>query len=264
MDRQVSTLSPAMGTSAKVPEVSVAFWGVKILTTGLGETTSDFFVRKYEPLTVIPVAAAALLVALGWQWLAPRFSKWRYWLSVALVAVFGTMVADAVHVVLGVPYALSTAAFGLALVLLFVGWHAVEGTLSIHSIVTRPREAFYWAAVIITFALGTAVGDLTATSLGLGYLVSGIVFLLLFALPQVARRLVNVSEVGAFWASYILTRPLGASFADWVGVPAARGGLDLGTGLVSGFLAAIAIVVVAAQPFPAARNSADNFLSARD
>lgn len=249
MDPRSTTPFAGPKTHAKVPEVTVAFWVVKILTTGLGETTSDFFVRRFEPLLVIAIAGLGLALALAQQWRVPIFSKWRYWIAVALVAVFGTMVADAVHVVLGVPYIASTAGFAFALVALFVVWQAAEGTLSIHSIVTPRREAYYWAAVILTFALGTAAGDMTATTLGLGYLLSGVLFLILFALPQTARQLFGLSEVGTFWASYVLTRPLGASFADWVGVPQARGGLDLGTGLVSLVLAAIAIVAVATQGF---------------
>lgn len=237
---------------AKVPEVTVTFWVVKILTTGLGETTSDFLVRRFEPLLVIPFAGVALFAALAWQWWTPGFSKWRYWLAVALVAVFGTMVADAIHVVLGVPYAASTAGFAFALVVLFILWHAAERTLSIHSITTPPREAFYWSAVIITFALGTAAGDFTATSLGLGYFWSGAMFLVLFALPFLARRLAGLSEAGTFWVAYVLTRPLGASFADWIGVPSSRGGLDLGTGLVSAVLAALAVAIVATRSFESA------------
>jgi uncharacterized membrane-anchored protein len=244
--------TPPSLASAKVPEVTATFWLVKILTTGLGETTSDFLVRQFEPLLVIPIAGIALVAALAWQWLTPGFSKWRYWLAVALVAVFGTMVADAIHVVLGVPYFASTAGFAFVLVVLFTVWHASEQTLSIHSITTPRREAFYWSAVIATFALGTAAGDLTATSFGLGYFWSGVMFLVLFALPLLMRRMAGASEVGTFWAAYVLTRPLGASFADWIGVPASRGGLDLGTGLVSVVLAALAAAIVTTQSFSAA------------
>jgi uncharacterized membrane-anchored protein len=162
------------------------------------------------------------------------------------------MVADAVHVVLRVPYAVSTAAFAFALVILFVAWHAVERTLSIHSITNMRRETFYWGAVIMTFALGTAAGDLTATTLGLGYLLSGIFFAALFVLPQLSRSLMGLGEVTGFWASYVLTRPLGASLADWAGVPSGRGGLGLGTGLVTLSLLAIAVSAVATQRFAAA------------
>lgn len=237
----------------KVPEVGVAFWIVKILTTGLGETTSDYFVRQYQPVLVVVLAGLALAAAFAWQWLTPHYSKWRYWLTVTLVAIFGTMVADAIHIVLGVPYVVSTATFGLLLIVLFVAWHASERTLSIHSIFTRRRELFYWSAVVITFALGTAAGDLTATSLGFGYFLAGVFFLLLFVVPFVGRAMLRWSEVGCFWFAYVLTRPLGASFGDWVGVSHDRGGLALGTGPISLGLAAAALLLVAIFRFrPAA------------
>lgn len=237
----------------KVPEVTAVFWIAKVLTTGLGETSSDFLVKTFEPLVVIPLTAALLVVALVIQWRGRSFSKWRYWLAVSLVAVFGTMAADALHVVVGVPYAVSTACFAFVLVLLFIAWYAGERTLSIHSISTGRREAFYWAAVIATFALGTAAGDLTASTLRLGYLVSGFLFLGLFALPLVLRRSRLLGEVGTFWAAYVVTRPLGASFADWIGVSHDRGGLGWGTGVVSLVLIALAALLVAREPFrPAA------------
>lgn len=247
----VTTSSPTPAT--KVPEISVAFWIVKILTTGLGETSSDFLVKTFDPIIVLPLAGLALAAAIALQWLSPRFSSVRYWLAVALVAVFGTMVADAVHVALGVPYAASTAGLGLALVVVFVAWHAIEKTLSIHSIVTRRREAFYWAAVLVTFALGTAAGDLTASTLGFGYFNSGLLFLILFLCPLVAQRLFRLDEVASFWTAYVLTRPLGASFADWIGVSHERGGLGLGTGIASVVLVILTSGIVSANKFnPAA------------
>jgi uncharacterized membrane-anchored protein len=142
------------------------------------------------------------------------------------------MFADIVHVVFGVPYLASTAFFMVALALVFALWYASEKTLSIHSIRTRRRESFYWAVVLLTFALGTALGDLTGSG-DLGYLASGILFAALFAVPALAYRLFGLNEVLAFWLAYVLTRPLGASFADWMGMPRGRGGLDLGTGPVS-------------------------------
>ena len=150
-----------------------------------------------------------------------------------MVSVFGTMAADVVHVVLGVPYLASTGAFGAAVAVLLFVWHRVEHTLAIHSISTTRRELFYWATVAATFALGTAAGDLTATTLGLGYLASGVVFAVAFALPALAHRYAGLNAVLAFWIAYVLTRPLGASFADWIAVPPGRGGLDLGTGPIT-------------------------------
>lgn len=246
-------LAAPNAAAAKVPEVTVVFWIAKILTTGLGETSSDYLVKGFNPLIVIPLAGTALVLSLALQWTTPRFSKWIYWTAVGFVAIFGTMVADAIHVVLGIPYVVSTAGFGLVLVAVFATWRAVEGTLSIHSIVTPRREAFYWLTVMTTFALGTAAGDLTATNLGLGYGASGVLFLLLFLLPIAVRRFAKVSEVGAFWTAYILTRPLGASFADWIGVGHDRGGLGVGTGIISLVLIAVALMVVAIGPFQSAR-----------
>jgi uncharacterized membrane-anchored protein len=242
--------------TAKVPEVSVLFWIAKILTTGLGETSSDFLVKTFDPLIVIPLTGIALVVALLMQWRSRRYSKWRYWTSVGLVAVFGTMAADAIHVVAGVPYAASSAVFAVLLAGGFFSWNAVEHSLSIHSIFTPRREAFYWTTVMITFALGTAVGDLTASTFHLGYAISGLLFLVLFLIPISAWRIGNANEVLTFWVAYILTRPLGASFADWIGVGHERGGLGLGTGLVSVVLLAITVGVVAIGAFPAAFRSA--------
>ena len=143
------------------------------------------------------------------------------------VAVFGTMIADVAHLVVGIPYAITTVMFGLVLLGVFVAWRRTEGTLSVHSIDTPRREIFYWLTVSATFALGTAVGDFTATTAGLGFLGSGILFVALFAIPGLLR-LLGLPATAAFWWAYILTRPLGASFADWLALPPGRGGLDLG------------------------------------
>lgn len=247
-------IAAAQPNIVKVPQVSTIFWIAKILTTGLGETSSDFLVKSLEPLIVIPVTAAALALALALQLLSRRFEKWLYWTSVALVAVFGTMVADAIHVVAGVPYLVSSVGFAVGLAALFVAWSVTEGTLSIHSIATPRREAFYWMAVVVTFALGTAAGDMTASSLRLGYALSGVLFLALFALPLIARSLARLNEALTFWTAYILTRPLGASFADWIGVGHDRGGLGFGTGLISLALLIAVIGVVYLGKFSAAQS----------
>ena len=139
---------------------------------------------------------------------------------------------------------MSTTAFAVLLALVLWRWWAHEGTLSIHSIHTKRRELYYWATVLVTFALGTAAGDMTAVTFGWGYLTSGIVFAVLFAVPLVAQRTIGLPEVGAFWTAYVITRPLGASFADWLAVPQSRGGLGLGTGLVTlGWATAILVLV---------------------
>lgn len=239
----------ATTTASKVPEVTVLFWVVKVLTTGMGETTSDFLVRSIDPVVAVGIGAALFALALTLQFRADRYRPWVYWLTVVAVSVFGTMAADVTHIVLGVPYLVSSIVFGAVLVLVFSLWHRSEGTLSIHSITSRRRELFYWAAVIVTFALGTAVGDLTATTLHLGYFVSGLLFAVVIAIPAVAFRLRRFGPIFAFWFAYVATRPLGASFADWMGVSHARGGLGWGTGPVSVVLAlliAAGIAVIAA------------------
>lgn len=222
---------------SKVPEVTLIFWIVKILTTGMGETTSDFLVHHIDPPIAVALGFAGLVAALVAQFSATRYVAWVYWLAVVMVSVFGTMAADVMHVGFGIPYTVSTSFFAVSLAVIFTLWHRVEGTLSIHSIHTSRREAFYWATVLATFALGTAAGDMTAKNLGLGYLDSGIMFVAIFALPAIAYWKFKMPEIPAFWFAYIVTRPFGASFADWMGVDHARGGLDWGTGPVSLVLA---------------------------
>jgi uncharacterized membrane-anchored protein len=163
---------------------------------------------------------------------------------VVMVSVFGTVAADVVHVGLGVPYAVSTAVFAAILAVVFALWYRIEGTLSIHSIVTRRRELFYWTTVLTTFALGTAAGDLTATTFRLGYFASGVLFTIVIAIPALAHRVWGMNAVLAFWFAYVVTRPVGASFADWLGVPPVRHGLGWGTGPVSLTLAAVIAVLV--------------------
>ncbi|MBX5466502.1 MAG: hypothetical protein K6U14_03280 [Firmicutes bacterium] len=229
----------------KVPRVTPAFWLIKGLSTAFGEATSDFSVHHGNPYLAVMAGALGFLVAFALQWSARRYVAWRYWLLVVMVAVFGTMVADVLHVVVGVPYAWSTAMFAVLLTAVFVGWYRKEGTLSIHAINTRRREAFYWAAVVATFAMGTATGDMTAVAFHWGYLRSGLIFACLFALALVARW-AGAHPVLAFWAAYVLTRPLGASFADWFGKPVALGGLGYGDGAVAGVLALPIVGLVAA------------------
>jgi len=219
-------------TLRKVPEVTVYFWITKVLTTALGESTSDFLVHQLDPVVAVGLGAVALAIALILQFWVRRYVPWIYWLAVAMVAVSGTMAADVLHIKFGVPYADSTVFFAFVLTIIFVAWFATEKTLSIHSITNPRREAFYWLTVIATFALGTAAGDMTATTMHLGYLVSGLVFAGLIAVPAVAYRL-GMNEIFAFWFAYILTRPLGASFADWFGKPHHVGGLAFGDGYVS-------------------------------
>ena len=217
----------------KVPEITAVFWIVKVLTTGMGEATSDFLVHRMPPPVAVLIGLVGLLAALWWQLSTTRYGAVPYWLAVVMVAVFGTMAADVLHIGLHVPYVVSTAFFAVSLAVVFIVWHRVEGTVSIHSISTRRRELFYWTAVMTTFALGTAAGDMSARTLNLGYFASGVAFAALIAVPLVAWRFFGLNPIVAFWFAYIVTRPLGASFADWLAVPHSRGGLGFGYGPVS-------------------------------
>ncbi len=225
----LDTLRP---TATKVPQIIALFWVTKILTTGMGETLSDFLANSINPAVAVVAALAGLGLALRLQLRADQYVAGRYWLAVSMVSVFGTMAADAVHLV-GVPYPFSTALYVVVVGAVFAFWYRSEGTLSIHSIVTARRERLYWCAVLATFALGTAAGDLTASTLGLGYLASGLLFAVAILVPAVGYWRFGLNPVVAFWGAYILTRPLGASFADWAGRDHALGGLGLGTGWVS-------------------------------
>ncbi|WP_308013978.1 COG4705 family protein [Streptantibioticus parmotrematis] len=223
----------ASGALSKVPEVTVAFWVTKVLTTGMGEATSDFLAQHMDPVLAVGIGGVAFAVALAVQFRVRRYIAAVYWTAVVTVSVFGTMAADTLHVALGVPYAASTCGFALVLAGVLALWHTCERTLSIHSVRTPRREAFYWATVVTTFALGTATGDLTATTLHLGYLPSGLLFAVVIAVPALAHRRLGLNPVVAFWSAYVVTRPLGASFADWMAVSPSRGGLGWGTGPVS-------------------------------
>lgn len=228
----------------KVPEITVYFWIIKLLTTAMGESTSDYLVHHINPIIAVIMGGIFFVVALTLQFLVRRYIPWAYWLAVAMVALFGTMVADVIHIVLGVPYVISTVFFVVLLSIIFVVWFKFEKTLSIHSINTLRRELFYWVTVVTTFALGTAAGDMTAITFNLGYLASGIIFGILFAIPLVAYRLFSINEILTFWAAYIVTRPFGASFADWLGRTPDLGGIGFGTGRTSIVLAFLIVLFV--------------------
>jgi uncharacterized membrane-anchored protein len=228
----------------RVPEITAYFWAIKALSTALGESASDYMVRSMNPVLAVCIGFVAFILALGLQFSMRRYVAWPYWLAVVMVGVFGTMAADVVHVGFGVPYAASTILYGIALVAVYVIWQRSEGTLSMHSIGTPRREAFYWAAVVATFALGTAAGDMTAATLHLGYLNSIVLFAAVILVPAGGYRWLNWNPVFSFWFAYVVTRPLGASFADWFGKPSDEGGLGVGSGVVSLVLAALIIVLV--------------------
>lgn len=228
----------------KVPQITIYFWIVKLLTTAMGESTSDYLVYHINPYAAVILGFIAFVIALSLQFAVRKYIAWIYWLLVVMVAIFGTMVADVTHIVFGVPYYASTIAFAIILTVVFTTWYRVEGTLSIHSIHTRRREVFYWAAVLSTFAMGTATGDMTATTLHLGYLPSGILFIVLFLLPGIGYFLSRRNPIFAFWFAYVMTRPLGASFADWFGKPKSITGLGYGDGIVAGVLTLLIVMFV--------------------
>lgn len=228
----------------KVPEVIVLFWVIKLLTTAMGESTSDTFVHVLDPVIAVLIGAVGFVIAMILQLSVKKYIPWIYWLAVTMVAIFGTMVADVLHIGLGIPYFISTIFFAVCLIIIFFIWHKVEKTLSIHSIVTPRRELFYWATVVTTFALGTAAGDMTAVTFNLGYLTSGILFGVLFILPLIAYKFFGVNEIFTFWFAYIMTRPFGASFADWFGRTADTGGVGFGTVKTSVVLGILIVVFV--------------------
>ena len=227
----------------KVPEITIFFWIIKLLTTAMGESTSDYLVFQINPYVAVALGCLGLVGALILQLRARRYIPWVYWLAVVMVAIFGTMAADVMHVVLGVPYVVSTIGFASALAVIFVIWYISERTLSIHSITRGRRELFYWATVMATFALGTAAGDMTASTLNLGYFTSILLFAGLFALPGAALWLFGLNEIAAFWFAYVVTRPLGASVADWLGKPYLDG-LGLGDDKVSVVLTLLIAIFV--------------------
>lgn len=228
----------------KVPEVILLFWIIKLLTTAMGESTSDFFVHTFNPVVAVILGAIGFLMSIMLQLWVRKYIAWIYWLAVTMVAIFGTMAADVLHIGFGIPYLYSTIFFAGSLAIIFAVWYKVEKTLSIHSIITPRRELFYWATVITTFAFGTAAGDMTAVTFNLGYLDSGIIFAFLFILPLIAYKFFSVNEVATFWFAYIMTRPVGASFADWFGRSPATGGIGLGTQNTSIALGAIIIIFI--------------------
>ncbi len=240
MSTDQTTTHTARRAVTKVPEIALIFWVLKLLTTGMGESMSDFLGQHS-----VPIAGAIGIFGLWFAiWLQMRQREYRapiYWFAVMMVAIFGTMAADGIHDGASIPYAVTTPLFAVVMAAVFFFWYRSEGTLSIHSITTRRREGYYWAAVLATFALGTAAGDLTAISLNLGFLDSILLFACVIAIPGIGWWRFNMNPILAFWFAYILTRPLGASSADWLSKPT-NGGLGLGDGTVS----AIALIVFVA------------------
>jgi uncharacterized membrane-anchored protein len=231
---------------SKVPEVTIHFWIIKVLCTTVGETASDFLnVNLGLGLTGTSIAMGIILLAvLFFQFKANKYIPSIYWLAVVLISIFGTLITDNLTDNLGIPLEVSTIVFSVALLLTFAIWFVKERTLSIHSIFSRRRESFYWLAILFTFALGTGAGDLMAESLGLGYLVTGIIVCTVIAVMTIAWRL-RLDAVLAFWIVYILSRPLGASLGDYLSQSHANGGMGLGASITSAvFFVAILVVVI--------------------
>jgi uncharacterized membrane-anchored protein len=232
----------------KVPEITIIFWIAKLLTTAFGEAFSDYvFFNDYLGQHVaILLGLALLVVCLIIQFRTTRYVPWVYWLAVTAVSIFGTMSADFLNKDLGMPLYASTLMLLAFQTAVFIAWYRAEKTLDVHSINTHLRELFYWLTVLFTFALGTAAGDFAADTLGLGTLASAFVFLAVILVPAVGYKRFGLNEVLAFWFAYTITRPLGASIADWLAVPAPYGdGLQLGTGPISLVVAVPLLVIIA-------------------
>ena len=226
----------------KVPEVTIFFWVIKIMATTVGETAADFLNSNLHlGLTGTSVVMGLLLLAfLIIQIRSRKYVPWVYWVTVVLLSVFGTLITDNMVDNFGVTLQTTTAIFSVALLATFVSWYASEKTLSIHTIYSTKRELFYWAAILFTFALGTAAGDLAAEGMHLGYAMSALIYGGLIAAVTIVYYAFKANAITAFWIAYILTRPFGASCGDFLSQPAANGGLGLGTvGTSAIFLAAI-------------------------
>ncbi|MCU1508929.1 MAG: hypothetical protein QOI02_1753 [Actinomycetota bacterium] len=249
--RMTTTTATTLDTSAramlsKVPEVTVAFWVVKVLATTVGETFADFLATTLGlglPLTSL-IMAALLAIALVFQFRSARYIPGLYWLAVVLISVVGTVASDNLVDNLNVSLWVSSAIFSVLLAATFTAWFVSEKTLSIHSIFTTRREAFYWLTILFTFALGTSAGDLLAEQLNIGYLPSALLFLLMIGVVALARYVFKLGAVISFWIAYVLTRPLGASTGDYLSQPVKDGGLGLGTTMTSVIFLSVILVVV--------------------
>lgn len=230
--------------AAKVPEVIFLFWVIKILTTAGGEATSDYL-KTLGNIKGGGIEVILFVVGLVLQFSTRRYRAFAYWFLAFAIAIFGTGVSDFLHLDVGIPYAGTTLLWAVVLAAIFWVWKHNEGTLSIHSITTQRRESYYWATVFATFALGTALGDFTATSLGLGYLASAIVFSVAIFIPALAWWKFRLNAIAAFWASYVVTRPLGASWADYISKPHRISGINFGDGQTAIVFALAVLALVA-------------------
>lgn len=231
----------------RVPTVGLDFWIIKLLAVTVGETAADYLALNLDyGLSVTSwIMSALLILALIWQFAQKKYVPAAYWLAVVLISIVGTLITDNLVDNFGVRLETTTIVFGVALLATFGVWSAMERTLSIHTIFTTRREVFYWLAVLFTFSLGTAAGDLAAERFGLGYLEAGAIFAAVICLVAFAYFYLEMDSILAFWIVYILTRPLGASFGDLLSQPTEYGGLGFGTIVTSLlFLFSIGAVVV--------------------
>lgn len=231
----------------KVPEVTVYFWVIKVLCTTVGETAADMLNEKLGlGLTGVSLLMSAVLaVVLVVQFRTAAYRPGVYWLAVALISIVGTLISDNLTDNMGVPLTTSTTVFAVVLAIVFIVWYRRERTLSIHSIDSLSRESFYWLAVLFTFALGTAAGDLVAERMDLGYWLSAVLFALVIVAVAVARFTLDLNAVWSFWIAYVLTRPLGASVGDYLSQPTGDGGRGLGTVVTSVLFLAVILGLVA-------------------
>ena len=230
--------------AAKVPEVTVLFWVIKISTTAAGEGISDWLANTSRVLGFF-VEVILFCTALYLQFKSRRYSAVSYWYLALAIATSGTGVADTMHLLLGLPYAVTTLFWLVVLAVVFLAWDHTEHTLDIHSITTNRREWFYWATVFATFALGTAVGDLFATTFGLGFLGSTVLFCGVILIPWIGWRFLRFNAIFAFWFAYVITRPLGASFADYLSKSKQLSGADFGDIQTAAVLTGIVAILVA-------------------
>jgi len=231
----------------RVPEVKIDFWLIKLMAVTMGETAADYLaVNMGFGLTTTSLFMSAILaVALALQFMQRKYVPWFYWTAVVLISIVGTLITDNLVDNFHVALETTTVFFTIALALTFAVWYAVEKTLSIHSIFTTRREIFYWLAILFTFSLGTAAGDLVAEAFGLGFLTTGVIFGAIIAAITAAYYFFNLNAILAFWAAYIFTRPLGASLGDFLSQPVEYGGLGFGTIVTSLlFLGCIAGLVI--------------------
>jgi uncharacterized membrane-anchored protein len=229
--------------AAKVPEVIFVFWVAKILTTAGGEATSDYL-KTFGNIVGGGTELLAFAVGLVLQFGTRRYRAMSYWFLAYAIAIFGTGVSDFLHLDVKIPYAGTTLLWAVILGGIFWVWYRTEGTLSIHSITTQRRECFYWATVFATFALGTALGDFTATALSLGYLGSGILFGVVILIPALAWWKFKLNSIAAFWMAYVVTRPLGASFADYISKAKNLSGINFGDGPTAAVFGVAVLVLV--------------------